>query len=330
MKKPIINPIYRQLRPGILLGITILFGLMILGDVNKVSQKFLDFKWEYFGLAVVLSVLNYMLRFVKRQYSLRVSGMGNLSFKKNVQLFTASIPLAVTPMRVGEAFKGIWLNRVSGLPVEKTVTVFLVDHLSDGLSVFLLSAFGTLAFPDLWPFFLLVFLLFICAIIFLQIKPMAHRVFNLSEKMPFVEEMIPALRKCMDGTPELFRIGPLIFSSLVGLLSWVADGAALVSIMLGLGSDFSWLLVGTCLLVFSFSMLMGILSAFPSGIGVMEVSMAALLTIMSNFRPELAAAATILFRLATFWLGFLIGLLIWFVWGKTLGIHADEGRIIES
>ena len=330
MKTSTINPIYHQLRPGILLGITILFGLMILGDVNKVSQQFLDFRWEYFGLAVLLSVLNYILRFVKRQFSLRVSGMDNLSFMKNVQLFIASFPLTVTPMKVGEVFKGVWLNRVSGLPVEKAVTVFLVDHVSDGLSVFLLSAFGTLAFPDLWPFFLLVFLFFVSAIIFMQIKPMAHRVFNLSEKMPFVEEIVPALRKCMDGNPELFKPGALIFSCLLGLVSWMAEGAALVSILLGLGILFSWQMVGASLLVFSFAMLMGILSAFPSGIGVMEVSMAALLTIMLNSRPEIAAAATILFRLATFWLGFLTGLLIWFVWGKNLGINADEGRIIDS
>jgi uncharacterized protein (TIRG00374 family) len=330
MMKSTKNPIYRQLRPGILLGITILLGLMILGDVNKVSQEFLNFNWAYFGLAILLSILNYVLRFVKRQYSLKCSGMQNLSFFRSVQLFIASFPLSLTPMKVGESFKGIWLNRFSGLPVETTITIFLVDHLSDGLSVFLLSAFGTLAFPKLWPFFLLIFILFLCVIIFMQIKPMAHRMFNLSEKMPFFEEIIPALRKCMDGNPELFKPGALIFSSLIGLVSWMADGAALVSIMLGLGYIFTWQLVGSSLLVFSFAMLMGILSAFPSGIGVMEVSMAAMLTIMLNFRPEIAAAATILFRLATFWFGFLVGLLIWFVWGKILGINAEEGRIIES
>jgi uncharacterized protein (TIRG00374 family) len=77
-------------------------------------------------------------------------------------------------------------------------------------------------------------------------------------------------------------------------------------------------------------MLMGILSSFPGGMGVMEVSMAALLTIMLGFKPEIAAAATILFRIATFWFGFLIGLLLWFGWGKNLGIGIEEGRVIEN
>jgi uncharacterized protein (TIRG00374 family) len=328
--KTVGNTIYRQLRPGILLGVVILFGLMILGDVNKVSQEFLKFHWVYFGLAVLLSALNYVLRFVKREFCLRHSGAGNFSFGQRVQLFVASFPLSVTPMKVGESFKGIWLNRITGLPVEKSVSLFLVDHISDGLSIFLLSAFGTFAFPDLWPFFLLVFLFFLLAVIFIQIKPMMQGVFNMSEKLPFLEKMVPALRECVDGNADLFRFGPLIFSNFLGLLAWVADGAALVSIMLGLGFVFSWPLVGTSLLVFSFAMLMGILSAFPSGVGVMEVSMAALLTIFLGFRPEIAAAATILFRLATFWFGFLIGITLWFLWGKDLGINQEEGRIIES
>jgi uncharacterized protein (TIRG00374 family) len=261
---------------------------------------------------------------------LRRSGVGNFSFGKSVQLYIAAFPLSLTPMKIGESFKGIWMNRFSGLPVEKSVSVFLVDHVSDGLSIFLLSIFGTLAFPGLWPYFLLVFLLFLTAIIFMQIKPMAQRVYNLSEKLPFLEKMVPTLQQSIEGNPALFSFGSLLFSSLLGLLSWMAAGSALVSVMLGLGFPFSWALVGTSLLVFSFAMLMGILSAFPSGVGVMEVSMAALLTIMLGFKPEIAAAATIIFRVATFWFGFLVGLFLWFIWGKNLGINAEEGRIVES
>ena len=64
--------------------------------------------------------------------------------------------------------------------------------------------------------------------------------------------------------------------------------------------------------------------------GTIAGFIAALLTVMVGFKPEIAAAATILFRLATFWFGFLVGLLIWFVSGKSLGIQTNEGRIIES
>ena len=330
---------YQQLRPGIILGLCILFGLMILAGPNKVSQLFLQYEWKYFGYAVLLALLNQFFRFLKRHYCLDRGGVGKISIGRSFQLFVAGFPLAITPMKVGESFKGIWLNRFSGLPVEKAVSVFLVDHISDGLSVFLLTCFGTIAYPTLWPYFSLVLVLFLCSLIFLQVKPMARVLLNISEKLPFAERLVPELRKCVEGYPELFRISSLTVSSLLGLASWMASGAALVAILLGFGFAFSWQLVGISLFVFAFSMLMGILSAFPGGVGVMEVAMAALLTIFFGFspayaslggKPEYAAAATILFRVATFWVSFILGVLTWNFSGKNLGIQSEEGHIIDS
>ena len=322
--------VYHQILPGIVLGISVLLGLMILGDVNRVSLQFLHFKWKFFGVAVLFSLINFIFRFLKRHYCLNKSGTKGVGFLKSIQLFVAGVPISVTSMKVGESFKGIWLNRISGLPVEQAISLYLVDHISDGLSVFLILAFGTFAFPDLWPFFLLVFVLFLAAIFFLQIKPWAQGLLNISGKLPFLESMLPELQKCADGAPGLLSFWSLTFSSLLGVVSWLADGGALLAILLGLGFTFSWYLVGICILVFAFSMLMGILSAFPAGVGVIEVAMAALLTLILSFRPEIAAAATILFRLATFWVGFLFGLMIWLIKGKSYGIITNEGRIIES
>ena len=96
-------------------------------DVNKVSAQFLQFHWIYFLYAVLLSMLNFLFRFIKRHYCLNRGGAGNFTFSNSFHLFLASFPLSVTPMKVGESFKGIWLNRLSGIPVEKAVSIFLVD-----------------------------------------------------------------------------------------------------------------------------------------------------------------------------------------------------------
>lgn len=322
--------IYRQLVPGIILGISILLGLMILADVNRVSAQFLQFHWMYFFYAVLLSVATSLFRFLKRHYCLNRGGAGNFTLSNSFHLFLASFPLSVTPMKVGESFKGIWLNRISGIPVEKAVSIFLVDHVSDGLSVFLLMVFGTIAYPKLWPAFLLVLILFLLGILFIQIKPVTQNFLNISEKVPLLSRIVPIARSCMDHNPDLFRFGPLFLSSLLGLASWMAEGTALFMILIGLGYPPTWALVATSVLVFAFSMLMGVISAFPGGVGVLEVAMAALLTLILGFKPEVAAAATILFRVATFWVGFVIGLLILYFTGKTFGVQNNEGRIIES
>jgi hypothetical protein len=57
-------------------------------------------------------------------------------------LFVAGFPLAVTPGKVGEALKGVWINQVSGIPVGKGISVVVAERISDGLAVLILSTFG--------------------------------------------------------------------------------------------------------------------------------------------------------------------------------------------
>jgi hypothetical protein len=67
------NSVFKQLTPGVILGLAILVGLMILGGANKVSAQFLQFHWVYFFYAILLSILNYLFRFLKRHYCLNLS-----------------------------------------------------------------------------------------------------------------------------------------------------------------------------------------------------------------------------------------------------------------
>jgi uncharacterized protein (TIRG00374 family) len=95
-----------------------------------------------------------------------------------------------------------------------------------------------------------------------------------------------------------------------------------------MGLDPNLVLIAISCLVLAFSMLMGLISRLPGGLGVIELAMAALLTVLLNFRPELAVTATILFRLATFWIDMLFGILFWSVIQKPKPQRSGAGRIV--
>lgn len=322
--------IYKQLIPGLVLGMTVLFGLVVLGNLKRIGSLLISFHWISFALAIALNFLNLALRFLKRAVNLHQSGVQNVNFLESMSLFVACLPLSVTPNRVGESFKGIWLFKKSGIPVERAVSVFLVDQISDVLSVFVLMVIGTFAYPSLWPLFLSLFLAFLGVLVYFKIPKSDSGPSVMSTKVPILKQVIPHLRECMDANPALFSVGNLALTIILGILSWAAEGAALLVILLGLGFTPSLALVATAILVFSFAMLVSMATRLPGGLGVMELAMAMLLTLLLNFQPEKAVTATLLFRLATFWLTFLFGLLLWSVAGKSLGIHNQEGRIIES
>lgn len=321
---------YKQILPGILLGLVVILGMIFLSGISSVLSKFAGYRWSFFGLAMLLSLANSFFRFLKRQYYLNLSGVNALSWAKSVRLFIASFPLAATPIRVGECYKGLWLNRAAGVPLNRSIPVYSLDHVSDGLSVFALSLFGTLAFPSLWPLFAVVFLLFLLAIFTLRASSDGSSAFELRKNLKFFEVFIPDLQKSVTEYPVLFRPGAMLMSFLIGLISWFADGLALFFILQGFGFAASWNLVGVSFLVFSFSLLMGVISSLPGGLGVVELAMTVMLTVLLGSRPEIAVVATVLFRFVTFWAGFGIGLLVWAISGKYLGIPGNEGRVIES
>lgn len=321
---------YKQILPGVLLGLFVILGMTFLSGISSVFSKLTGYRWGFFGLALLLSLANSLFRFLKRQYYLNLSGVTSLSWAKSMRLFVASFPLAATPIRVGECYKGLWLNRAAGVPINRSIPVYSLDHVSDGLSVFALSLFGTLAFPMLWPLFAVVFLLFLLAIFTLHASSNANSAFELRQNLKFFEVFIPDLQRSVSENPVLFKPAAMLMSFLIGLASWFADGMALFFILQGFGFSASWTLVGISFLVFSFSLLMGVISSLPGGLGVVELAMAVLLTVLLGSRPEIAVVATVLFRFATFWATFGIGLLVWAISGKYLGIHGNEGRVIES
>jgi hypothetical protein len=59
----------------------------------------------------------------------------------------------MTPGKVGEVLKGVWLKQDSGLPVGGGVSVVVAERISDGFAVLVLSTLGVLAYPQYWPAF---------------------------------------------------------------------------------------------------------------------------------------------------------------------------------
>ena len=63
--------------------------------------------------------------------------------------------------------------------------------------------------------------------------------------------------------------------------------------------------------ILSFSTLVGAVSSLPGGLGAAEASIAGMLVLLASIPAETAAAATLLIRFATLWLGVSLGLVAW-------------------
>ena len=296
---------------GLLFGFLVMLGLLLLGDLRQVGQALGDFRWAYFPAAIGLTLFNYTLRFFKFHFYLGQVGVGKFPLRQSARLFVAGFPLAVTPAKAGEAIKAVWLQRQTGLLVFQGVAVVVAERLSDGLAVLALATLCVIAYPQYWPAFLALLVLLGGVVIVLQVRPLASWFLSLGERLPLVKKTVPALRQFYEGSYRLFRPGPALMAVALGTLSWLGEGIGFYLILLGLGLPPSWELATLAVFILSFSTLVGAVSSLPGGLGAAEASIAGMLVLLASIPAETAAAATLLIRFATLWLGVSLGLLVW-------------------
>jgi uncharacterized protein (TIRG00374 family) len=309
--QPPSTSILRRLIPGLILGFLVILGMMLLGDIQKVGQTIQHFKWQYFILAMAFTLLNYTLRFAKWHFYLGQIGVRRLSIPQSARLFVAGFPLAVTPGKVGEVFKAVWLMRLTGVPVARGASVIVAERISDGLAVLALSVVGVIAYPQFWPAFLAILALLLAIIIISQIRPAATWILDQGDKIKPLSRVTHVLREFYEGSFSLFRPGATFFAVLLGMISWLGEGIGFYFILIGLGVPPSERMLAMAVFVLAFSTVVGAASALPGGLGAAEASIAGLLTLTLHQDPALATTATVLIRLATLWFGIGLGLAVW-------------------
>ncbi len=316
--------------PGLLLGFLALVGLGLAGDLQQVSQQIRQFNGWMFPAALGFTLFNYALRFLKWHFYIRQIGARQLSWPQSLRLFIAGFPLAVTPGKVGEALKGVWLRSLTGVPLARGISVVVAERISDGLAVLGLSALGVIAYPQYWPAFALIFVGLLGIVIISQIRPAALWLLNLGERVAPLRKLVGGLREFYEGSFALFRPGATLLAVGLGAVSWLGEGIGFYLLLLGLGLPPSWELCSLAVFTLSFSTVIGAVSALPGGLGAAEASIAGMLALLGGIPGATASAATLLIRLATLWFGVALGLGVWSFSRDLLGLQAKEAPHVES
>ena len=315
----------RSLIIGLLFGFLVILALTLISDLKAVSQHIFEFCWILYPLVLGLTLFNYLLRGFKFYYYLRQIGADGISIKESYRIFVAGFPLAVTPAKVGEALKGVWIHyKDPDVTIARGVSVVVAERISDGLAVLLLSTLGVIAFPQYWPAFLAVLVILLGIIIISQIRPLSLALLDLAAKIPLVKRFAPSLLEFYEGSFALFKPGATLVAVGLGWISWLGEGIGFYIILLGLGVPPSLETAAISIFILSFSTVIGAVSALPGGLGAAEASISGMLILLLGLDPGTAAAATLLIRFATLWFGVGLGLIVWVFSKDLLGLEVQE------
>src|SRR5262245_17377879 len=110
---------------SVFLGAIVFIGLSAYADFNSVAEGLGEFKWQFLPLVLALSFMNYILRFFKWQFYLRLIGVRDFPAGDSALTYLSGLGMVVTPGKVGEWLKCFLLRELHGTPFSRTAPIIV-------------------------------------------------------------------------------------------------------------------------------------------------------------------------------------------------------------
>ncbi|MGB9738831.1 MAG: TIGR00374 family protein [Chloroflexus aggregans] len=315
----------KSILTSLVIGIAVIILISLFSDLRAVGDDLLAFDWLLLPLILIGTVINYWLRWLKWDYYLRYLKLDHsIDHITSGLIFTAGLVMSVTPGKMGEVLKSFLLRQRNGTPISRSAPIVLAERLTDGIAMLLLMGLGLTLYPPARPLFVVLVVLTVAGVIVVQRQSLALAIIRLVAHLPFGRWIAPRLETIYTTTAQLLDWRILLVSTLLSVISWGFECLAFFFVLMGVGSEPSWLLLLQATFIFAASTLLGLVSFLPGGLGASEVSSVGLLLALVGVSASAATTATIVIRFCTLWFGVLLGMIALAWLGRRSGPQDDR------
>ena len=282
-----------------LFGILIFYVIFIAySDFEEFSINISQFDFSYLPIILAFVFLGIMIKSLRQQLLYKQIEVC-ISFKTGILLFISGLSMEATPGGSGELIKSYYLKKKFGYPLAKTFPTVIMERLLDLTGIAGILLIVGLLLDNYNIILLMLILLSTLSLIFASGKK--KKLFNF---LLSIIEKIPILKKQASSFSESYQVfGELtsgkIMTKTLGLsfLVWMTDAIMIYFIFVGFNLNFD--IIFSTFSMYS-SLLLGVLTMIPAGIGVTEVSFVEILR-DEGVDTATSTSLVILFRLVTIW-----------------------------
>lgn len=299
---------------GIAAGVAIYVGFSVWADARSVGRALAEFKWLIALAALGLASLNYLVRFARWHYYLKVLGL-SVPVGHSLMVFLGGFSLTVTPGKLGEVVKAFLLRESHAIPATRTAPIVIAERFTDLVGLLLLACVGIFTFKADPRFLIVGAGLIGFGLIVVSVASIAKFFLRVAARVPLVSKVTPKLEEAHATTAALLRPRPLALGVLLSVVSWFFECAAFWAVVHGFAGASVHLQAAT--FIYASMTVAGALSFLPGGLGVTEAGMLAMLgQLASGCGRSVAAAATFVTRLCTLWFAVLVGIIALLLFAK--------------
>jgi uncharacterized protein (TIRG00374 family) len=306
---------------GVVAGVAVYVGFSIWTDARSVGRALADFQWSIALGALALASSNYLVRFVRWHYYLRILGLA-VPPGHSFLVFLGGFSLTVTPGKLGEVVKAILLRESHGIAAARTAPIVVAERLTDLIGLLLLACVGIFTYEADPRFLIAGAGLIVSGLVVVSVEPIARFFLGLSSHIPLVKRLTHKLEEAYETTAALLRPAPLGLGVLLSVVSWFFECAAFWAVVHGFPGASVNLQAAT--FIYAAMTIAGALSFLPGGLGVTEAGMLLMLGQLGHgCTRSVATAATFITRLCTLWFAVLVGLAALLVFARRTKIQVD-------
>ena len=281
-----------------------LYAAFLIGsDINTIYDKISYFKIEYIPIILPLVSSGWFVLFF-RWHLLLQNAKISIPVKDSFLILASGFAVTIIPGKVGELVKSQLLKTKFGIARSKTIPIVILEQFYSAVGIVAVSFFG------IWYFELGVYVLgfFTAVLAFASILLLSRKTFNkivlLLEKKRFTSKFVEPLSSSYDGIKNGIK-GPIVlYASSLSMLFWVIEAVTIYFILLAFGVEVIEFL--TIVSTYTTSIMLGILSFLPLGLGVVEGTLASFFTIQ-GIEVSLSLTIVVVIRLFTRWYGVSFG-----------------------
>ncbi len=265
-----------------------------------------SFDWRLLPLCLVLAYSNYLVRFLKWHYYVRILKIP-LAPRLSFRIFLSGLMMSATPGKFGEVFKSYLVKETVGTRISRSAPIVFAERLTDLVALVIMALCG-IWLVDAYRWMLWIALGLVCAgLSVISYKPLALWVLGHCTKLPVLGRHHEKLLTAYESLADLVAPKPLLLATTISVASWFCECVAFYFVLLGLGQSVAIL---SATFVYALATIVGALSMLPGGIGGVEVSMVELLSLVGDVPEAVAVAVTLIIRICTLWFAVGVGITV--------------------
>jgi len=275
---------------------------LISSDVQKVMEEIDNFKIEYIPLILVLVVAGWFCDFGRWHLLLKHQKI-IVPKKKNIQIYFSGFALSIIPGKVGELIKSQLLKEHFDVSRKISAPIVIVEQIYTMIGLVIVSILGILYF-EIGAYVIGIFTGFLILIMgIIQSKKLFDKFFKFFEGKKRLEKIVLPLSESHEVLKNLTRGKIFFYASGLSALFWILECIAIFLILLAFGIELEFLVM---IPTYTSSIILGVASFLPLGIGVVEGSLTNFFT-LHGIDVTIALTLVVVIRIFTRWIAVTVG-----------------------